>query len=184
MGKIEYFGFNHTHRGHHMRPNAWIPVANVAVADLQKRLQSIVDNEPRLCRIWVRLESGLERCVFWYERPKLDDLAGLLKMDGVKVAESNAPTGSIQMALVIHEGDEQGLSAAQEAELVQRQVIYNVGNLLGCTREYFICQGKSWADVHASIAEVDSVECVSDTTGGQALDSESVAPPRPRGPRP
>ena len=90
-----------------MQPNAWIPVADVAVGDLQKRLQSIVDNETRLCRIWVRLESGLERCVFWYQKPKLDDLAGLLKRDDIKVSKSNALTGAIQTAPVIDEGDDE-----------------------------------------------------------------------------
>lgn len=83
MAKIECYGFNHTHGGHFMRPNAWINAKDVSVADLQKRLQNLVDNERRLCRIWIRLDTGNEKCVFWYEKPKLDDLAGILNnLDG------------------------------------------------------------------------------------------------------
>ncbi len=79
MPSIEYYGFNRTHRGHYMQPDSWIPTRGMNVAALQERLQRLVDNESRLCRIWVKANSGVERCVFWYEKPQLEDLAAWLK---------------------------------------------------------------------------------------------------------
>lgn len=64
------YGYNHTHIGHHMTPNAWRKVSKDK--PLREVLQHLVDNERRLCRIWVKYEDESVRCVYWWERDVLD----------------------------------------------------------------------------------------------------------------
>lgn len=69
MNAVTHYGFNWTDRGHYMKPRSWIPAA---AENLREKLRALVDNERRLCRIWVRYEDGAQRCVYWYEHGQLE----------------------------------------------------------------------------------------------------------------
>lgn len=67
---ITHYGYNHTHRGHYLRPHCWIPV-KVDLAFME-RLHHLVARESRLCRIWVLHHDGREVCIYWYGEGVLD----------------------------------------------------------------------------------------------------------------
>lgn len=71
---ITHFGLNYTTSARAGRPDAWVPIKNVP--DLRAHfLQKI--NDHNICRCWVRLHDGIEKCVYWYEQGTLDNLEDL-----------------------------------------------------------------------------------------------------------
>jgi hypothetical protein len=85
---IVAFGFNLIHIGHHNKPQALVPLAQVNSKpvyrcysinrkgvwfvekewDLKEYLQYLIDVYPRLNRIWVQNSEGNLRCVYWYQQ--------------------------------------------------------------------------------------------------------------------
>jgi hypothetical protein len=65
---ITHYGYNWTHQGDYARPRCWIPISPDKVREVLTRL---VENESRLCRIWVRRADDTTPCVYWYQRNEL-----------------------------------------------------------------------------------------------------------------
>lgn len=95
MQNITHFGYNRTDAGSHLKPLGWSPVIKSDSGPLVVRrdafgmletsvplldhLNHLIDHQKRLCRIWVRLSSGTERCVYWYEEGKAIDSLPILE---------------------------------------------------------------------------------------------------------
>jgi hypothetical protein len=70
MKQVTHFGFNRTDAGHYLRPTGWTPVEQ-APRPWREWLQHLVEHQRRLCRIWVRFNTGEQACVYWYEQGEL-----------------------------------------------------------------------------------------------------------------
>ncbi len=75
-------GYNRTDAGDHMTPSMRLPVAfdeeRGLVVDsgarsysLSEYLDRLVENQRRLCRVWLLTEDGQQHCCYWYEQDEI-----------------------------------------------------------------------------------------------------------------
>lgn len=76
-------GYNRTDSGHHMTPAMRVPVmfdedeglflhSGQRRYGLEEYLSRLVENQSRLCRVWLLTEDGGQHCCYWYEQGDLD----------------------------------------------------------------------------------------------------------------
>lgn len=86
--QITHFGFNRTDSKNQQKPDGWYPVVQsddgpqhqfldvfgkvFKSYKLIDWLKHLVENQRRLCRIWVRYADGKQKCVYWYQADVLD----------------------------------------------------------------------------------------------------------------